>query len=148
MKSVEIRGFGELGTGIKFYELKEGELERMYLRGDVGFRYSRETRYQYYAAGGIPANTGLPGATMVGPRIAAVIRYALNKDIRFSEEAEFLPNLVGQSRYIVNSMTKLSARLSASLAVTGSFLVNFDSAPAGGKKQTDTALTLGLEAAF
>ena len=28
VKSVELRGLVELGTGIKFYELKEGELER------------------------------------------------------------------------------------------------------------------------
>ena len=148
VKSVELRGFGELGTGIKFYELKEGELERVYLRGDVGFRASHESRFQYYGDAVTPSGTGLGDITMIGPRIAAVIRYAINKDIRFSEEAEFLPNLLGPSRYLINSITKLSARLTESLAVTGSFLVTFDSSPAPGKKTTDTALVLGLEAAF
>jgi putative salt-induced outer membrane protein YdiY len=80
--------------------------------------------------------------------LGAVVRYALNKEIRFSEEAEFLPNLVGESRFLVNSTTKLNARLTAALSISVAFLLNFDSSPGGGKKSTDTALTLGLEAAF
>lgn len=148
VKSVELRGFGELGAGIKFYERKDGELERVFLRGDIGFRASHETRYQYYADKLTPANTKLPDVSMIGPRIGIVFRYALNKDVRFSEEAEFLPNVLSPSRFIFNSSTKLSARLTESLAMTGSFLVNFDSAPAPGKKDTDSALVLGLEAAF
>ena len=148
VKSVEIRGFAEVGTGIKFYERKEGDLEKMFLRGDVGLRYSHETRFQYYASPLVPKGTGLPSATMLGPRIGIVIRYALNKEIRFSEEAEFLPNLLGPSRYLVNSMTKVSARLTESLSFTGSFLVNYDSAPAADKKTTDTALVLGVDAIF
>ena len=148
VKSIELRGLAELGAGIKFYELKEGELERVYLRADVGFRYSHDRRYQYYGDAMIPKNTGLPSVTMIGPRIGAVIRYAINKDIRFSEEAEFLPNVLGAERYLVNSNTKLSARLTHSLSVGVSFLVTYDSAPAPGKQTTDTALTLGVEAAF
>ncbi|MBS1150842.1 MAG: hypothetical protein H6Q89_2540 [Myxococcaceae bacterium] len=148
VKSVELRGLGEVGAGFILYERKEGDLERIFLRADVGLRASHETRFQYYAAGMVPGGTGLPSATMLGPRLGAVIRYAVSKDIRFSEEAEFLPNVLGPSRFLFNSTTKLNARLTQSLSVSGALLVAFDSSPAGGKKTTDTALTLGLEAAF
>lgn len=148
VKSVELRGYGELGSGIIFYEKKEPDFERSYLRGDVAFRVSHESRFQYFGDANFAANTGLPDATMVGPRVGAVFRYALNKELRFSEEAEILPNLVGEARYLINSTTKLNAHLTRALSITASFLINFDSAPAGGKKTTDTALTLGVEAAF
>jgi len=148
VKSVELREFAELGAGIRFYELKEGELERVFIRADLGLRYSHESRFQYYSDGTIPGGTGLPSANLLGPRIGVIFRYALNKHVKFSEEAEFIPNLLGASRFIVNSTTKLNARLTETLSISASFLVNFDSAPAAGKRDTDTALTIGLEAAF
>lgn len=148
VKSVEARGYGEIGTGIRFYEKKEGDLERVYIRGDLAFRVQQEERFQYYASPTAPAGTALPDATLVAPRIAAVFRYAMTKDIRFSEEVEFMPNVLGQSRVLVNNVTKLNARLTESLSVSVAFIANFDSAPAAGKKDLDTALALGLEAAF
>ncbi len=148
VKSVELRKFAELGTGIRFFERKEGELERVFLRGDVGFRASHETRYQYFGDAVVPSGTPLPDVLLIGPRIAAIFRYALNKDVRVSEEAEMLFNLLGSSRTLFNSTTKLIARLSPALSISGSFLLGFDSAPAPGKQPTDTVLTLGVEAAF
>ncbi len=148
VKSVEVRGYGELGTGLRFYEKKEGDLERIYIRADLAMRFQQEERFQYYASPTTPANTGLPDATLVAPRIAATFRYAINKDIKFSEELEFLPNVLGQARVLVNNTTKLNARLTESLSISASFVANFDSAPAPGKKDLDTSLALGLEAAF
>ncbi|MBX7101233.1 MAG: DUF481 domain-containing protein [Myxococcaceae bacterium] len=152
VKSVEVRGFGELGAGIKFLEVKRNvgqkdEWEREYIRADLAFRYSRETRFQYYATPTVPTG-GLPGVTLIAPRVAGVFRFALTPGIRFSEELEFLPNIAGDARFLFNSNTKLSARLTESLALTASFLMNYDSAPAGGKKPLDTALAMGIEAAF
>lgn len=148
VKSVELRGYGEVGTGIRFYEKKEGDLEKVYLRADLAFRFQQEERFQYFATPTTPAGTALPDATLVAPRIAAVLRYAMSKDIRFSEEVEFLPNVLGQSRVLVNNTTKLNARLTESLSVSAAFIANFDSAPASGKKDLDTSLALGVEAAF
>lgn len=147
VKSVEARGFGEVGTGLTFYEKKIDDWERAYIRGDLAFRYSYESRFQYYATPTVPVGV-LPSATLVAPRAGLVFRYALNKEIRFSEELEFLPNLAGAARFLLNSNSKLNARLTESLSIAASFLVNYDSSPAGGKRPLDTALTLGLEAAF
>ena len=108
---------------------------------------SREGRFQYFATPAVPVGV-LPGATLVAPRIAAVMRFALNPGIRFSEEMEFLPNVLGDARFLFNTTSKLSAKLTTSLAITASFLLTYDSAPAGGKKPLDTSLALGLEAAF
>ncbi|MFT3842892.1 MAG: DUF481 domain-containing protein [Myxococcaceae bacterium] len=148
IKSVELREYLELGSGLKLFERKEGDFERLYLRFDIAFRYQNESRYQYIGDATTPTNTGLPGVQMVAPHFGLVFRYSLNKGVHFSEEAEVLPNLVGASRVIVNSTTKLSAQLTETFSLSGSYIVNFDSAPAGNKKTTDTALTLGLEAAF
>ncbi len=154
VKSIEARGFGELGTSITFlerketFENKELDFERVLVRADLGFRVSHETRFQYYADATVPAGTALPAVTNAGPRIGAVFRYALNKGVRFSEEVEFLPNVLGPSRFLFTSNTRLNAALTTKLSVGISFLVNFDSAPPASKQQTDTALTLGLEAAL
>ncbi len=148
IKSVELREYGELGAGIRLFQRMQADLERVYLRLDVAFRYQNESRFQYIGDKTFPTNTGLPGVQMAAPRFGLTFRYALNKDIRFSEEAEVLPNLLGESRTIVNSTTKLAARLTEALSITASDVVNFDSAPVKGKQTTDNALTLGLEAAF
>lgn len=145
VKSIEIRGFGEVGAGLRFYEKKEGDLEKIYIRADLAFRAQQEERFQYYGA---TAGTALPDATLIAPRIGAVFRYAMSKDIRFSEEIEFLPNVLGQARVLVNNTTKLNARLTESLSISAAFVANFDSAPAAGNKDLDTSLALGLEAAF
>src|SRR5262249_26068098 len=112
------------------------------------FRYQNESRYQYIGDAKTPTNTGLPSATMIAPHFGLVFRYALNKGVKLSEEAEVLPNVVGDPRTIFNSNTKLSASLTDVLSFNVNFLVNYDSKPAGNKKPTDTALTLGVEATF
>ena len=87
----------------------------------------------------------LPGATLYAPKLGVAFRYAFSKDVRIFEDAEVLPNVVGESRVVVNNLTKLTARLVGTLAASMGFTVNFDSAPAPGKKSTDTALSVGLE---
>ena len=150
VKSVEYRWYGEVGAGLTFVNKKEGEKEkeweRLFLRLDLAGRFAHEARYQYY-----PTLLALPSANLVAPRLGVVFRYAVTKGIRFSEEAEVMPNVLGETagkRVLVNSTTKLSAQLTEMLSVNVAFLVNSDSVPAAGKKPVDTALTVGLEAAF
>ncbi len=143
VKSMEYRATGEAGAGFTVLNEKVEDLEKMFLKFDLAFRYSHESRYQYY-----PTPMGLPTADIVAPRIGLVFRYAFNKAIRFSEEAETILNFLGSFRALINSNTKLSARLTEALAVNVAFLVTEDTLPAPGKKQADTALTVGLEASF
>ncbi|MBX7115580.1 MAG: DUF481 domain-containing protein [Myxococcaceae bacterium] len=150
VKSVEYRWYGEAGAGLTFLNKKEGEKdkewERAFLRVDLAARYAHEARFQYY-----PTLLALPAADLVAPRVGVVFRYAVTKGIRFSEEAEVMPNVLGETagkRVLVNSTTKLSAQLTEMLSTNVAFLVNSDSVPAPGKKPVDTALTVGLEAAF
>jgi putative salt-induced outer membrane protein YdiY len=119
---------------------KEGELERMLLRTDLAFRYANESRFQYY-----PTPMSLPGATLYAPKLGVAFRYAFSNEVKFLEDAEVLTNVGGSSRVVVNNLTKLTARLVKSLSASLGFTVNFDSAPAPGKKSTDTALSVGLE---
>ena len=143
VKSVEEVGFVEAGTGITWAEVKEGELQKLLVRTDVALRYAREYRFQYY-----PFQMTLPTRDLLGPKIGVAFRYALSKDVIFSQDAELVPNLLGESRLLVSATTKLSSHLTESLSLGVSFRLDSDSRPAPGKVPTDSALTVGVEVAL
>ncbi len=151
MKNVESRSIGELGAGLTFFQKKEADFEKLYLRLDLAMRAGYETRFQYFPT---PASVDVYGIIILAPRIAATFRWSFNKDVRLTEELEFIPFLLSPTlgRLLINNNTKLSAKLTEGLALTTSVLVNFDSMPpkAGmlDRKTTDVALTVGLDANF
>jgi hypothetical protein len=141
VKSVEFRGIGEAGVAIYWINVKEADFTKWLLRTDVAFHYAHESRFQYY-----PSPTmSLPSATLYAPKLGVAFRYSLSKDIVFAEDAEFLPNVGGESRFVINSLTKLTTRLVGQLNLAVGFTVNYDSAPAASKVPTDTTLSVGLE---
>lgn len=142
VKSVEIRSTGEVGATVVWVDAKGPTGWATSLRTDLGFRIAEERRYQYFPT---PAPADPPSVMLYAPRAGLAFRYALSKDVLFSEDAEILPNVVGESRVVVNSLSKISTRLSRSLAFGVGFTVNHDSAPAEGKVATDTALALTLD---
>ena len=141
--SIEARPYGEAGLGILWIDEKEGDLSKLVLGTDIGFRYGREFRFQYYTT---PLN--LDDVNIVAPRFGLAFRYALSKHVIFTEDAEVLPMVVGDSRVLVTSVTKVAARIVGPLAVTVGFQVHYDSRPSADKVSTDTALSVGLEASF
>ncbi|MGC4119176.1 MAG: DUF481 domain-containing protein [Myxococcales bacterium] len=141
--SIEERPFGEAGVGILWLDEMEGDLSKLKLNTDVAFRYAKEIRFQYY-----PEKMNLPDVDIAAPRIGLAFRYALNKNVIFTEDAEVLPNILGEVRWLVNSNTKISARVVNPLSIYISLLVKYDSKPAQGKVDTDTALAFGVEAGF
>ena len=151
MKNVESRSIGELGAGLTFFQKKEADFEKLYLRLDLAMRAGYETRFQYFPT---PAPVDVYGIIILAPRIAATFRWSFNKDVRLTEELEFIPFLLSPTlgRLLINNNTKLSAKLTEGLSLTTSVLVNFDSMPprAGAldRKTTDVALTVGLDANF
>jgi hypothetical protein len=143
VKSVEVRGIGEAGIGLQWWDEKRADGGSSSLRTDLAFRYVRETRFQYY-----PTRVDLPDLDLGGPRVGVDFRYGLSKDILFSEEAEVVPNILGDARVLFTSRTQLISKLTEDLSLSTSFLVQYDSAPAPGKQDTDTALSVSLEVAF
>jgi uncharacterized protein DUF481 len=143
VKSIEYRVSGEAGSGITWVEDVEGDLTKLLLRTDLGFRYARESRFQYY-----PSYKKIGDVDLAAPRLAVAFRYALNKDLLFTEDAEILPNIIGDFRYLLNSSSKLSVRLTQIFSFATSLQILHDSAPAPGKKDTDGILTIGLELAL
>ncbi len=150
VKNVEAREFGEVGTGLTFLNEKRGDLEHLFLRLDLAMRAGYETRVQYF-----PFVTPVdPYAIIIlAPRAALAFRWAPNKDVRFSEECEAIPSVLAPTlgRLLVNSTTKLNARLTETVSLTTAFIVNYDSMPPPSvpkKLSTDIALTAGLEATF
>ncbi|MCC7382294.1 MAG: DUF481 domain-containing protein [Deltaproteobacteria bacterium] len=140
VKSVELRGSPEGGIGLLWYEDKREDFVFTSLQTDLAFRYTKELRFQYF-----PVNKNLDDIDLFAPRLGVAFRYAASKDAVLTEDAEVLPNIIGDARVLVNSTTKLAVKLTEVLAFTTAFLVKYDSAPAEGKKPTDTSLTAGLQ---
>ena len=143
VKSVEIRGYGDLGVGAVWLDKKEGDLQKLYLKTDLSIRVQPEVRQQYY-----PTGENLDDAMFVGPRIAATFRYSFTKTTFFTEDIELLPNVLGSPRVLINNATKLGVGIVGAFSVTAGFAVKYDSAPAENRKQTDTQLLIGVEANF
>jgi putative salt-induced outer membrane protein YdiY len=143
IKSVEFRGTGEVGAGVIFWDETKEDGRSSSLRTDLAFRFMRETRFQYY-----PTPMDLADVDLGGPRVGLALRYSVSKDIVFTQEAEAVPNVLGESRLLVNTTSKLLARLTESLSLGTSFVLQYDSAPAEGKVTTDTALSGTLEMSF
>jgi hypothetical protein len=143
VKSLEWRPSGEAGLGYAWIDSKSGD-EAVFLRTDLGLHVAKDFRFQYD-----PTPLDLPDADLfVAPRLAVAFRYELSKTSVFSEDAEILPNLNGPSRVLANSITKVGAKLSAALQLGAAFTATYDSAPAGGKKDTDTVLAVTLDYVF
>jgi len=142
VKSVELRSTGELGASVVWVDAGGDSGWKTTLRTDLGLRVSNERRYQYYP---VAAPLAEDSITLTAPRAGIAFRYAMSKDVLFSEDAEILPNVIGDSRVLVNSISKVSTRLSRTLAFGVSFTVNHDSDPAPSKVATDTALALTLD---
>jgi len=152
MKNIESRTIGEAGAGLTFFNKKEGDLEKLFLRLDLAARAGYETRFQYFPVPGAVKDYGI---ILLAPRAALAFRWGFSKDVRLTEDLEFIPFVLAPTagRLLINNTTKLSARLTEALALTTAVIVNFDSMPpegAGGltRKPTDVALTVGVEAAF
>jgi hypothetical protein len=153
MKNIESRTIGEVGTGMTFFNVKEGDFEKLFFRFDLAARAGYETRFQYF-----PTVSAIDpyAIAILAPRAAVAFRWAFSKHVRVSEELEVIPFLLAPDlgRLLINNTTKLNARLTESVSLSLNFLMNFDSSPpqppASGlqRKQTDVALTVGVEAAF
>jgi putative salt-induced outer membrane protein YdiY len=143
VKSVEVRGTGEAGAGISWWDEKSPDGKFTSLRTDLAFRYFREARFQYY-----PSKLDLEDVDLGGPRVGVSFAYGLSKDTVFTEEAEAIPNVLGESRLLVNSTSKLTVGLTDSLSVGTSFVLQYDSSPPPGKVSTDTALAANVQVNF
>ena len=145
LKAIEERPYGELGISLLWWDEKVGDLQKSTFKTDLGFRYGREFRFQYYPTQIGPSDPAFAAVDIVAPRVGAAYRYAVSKDIIFTEDLSLLANLVGEARLLFGSTSKLSTRLTEKVSLGVSFVVTDDTVPAKGKVPTDTALTVGLE---
>ena len=143
IKSVEARGIGEAGLGVVWWDEKKPDGGESYLRVDLALRYGRELRYQYY-----PTRENLPDVSLGGPRVGATFRHGVSRDIAILEEVSALPSLLEGSRLLLTNQTQLSVRLTSTLAVATTFLLQYDSLPAPGKLPLDTSLSVSATVTF
>lgn len=141
--SIELRSDAEAGVGLMFLDYKQGTMQTLLLRTDVGIRYADQRPFQYY-----PTPLGLPELQELSPRIGVAFRYAPTKDFVFSEQAEVIPDVLDPNPVFLNNTTQLTAHLVKSLSLAVSFVLNYNSQPPPGKLPTDTALNVSAELAF
>jgi putative salt-induced outer membrane protein YdiY len=140
VKSIEVRYSEEVGVGYAWLDWAGGD-QKVFLRTDAGFRLAEEYRFQYYP---VSARLDPRDFFFKGPRLGAAFRWQMNKTVLFSEDVEVLPNL-GDSRVLVNSVSKLSAKLFGPMAIGIGYTVNYDSAPPAPKIPWDTTLAITLD---
>jgi hypothetical protein len=148
VKSIESRGYGEAGASFTLFNEKVEDLEKLFVRFDVALRGGRETRWIYFPNPGPPVTYAVP---LLAPRVAGTIRWALNKNFRLSEDFEVLPSMLAPTagRFLINSNTKVNARITENVSLALGFLINIDTQPpAANLRPFDYALTAGAEAAF
>jgi putative salt-induced outer membrane protein YdiY len=141
VKSIEVRGTAEAGASLIWFEDKKEDFVVSSLRTDLGFRYQKEGRYQFY-----PTEMDLPDVKLIAPRLALAFRYALSEGLIFTEDADIAPDIVDNpGRFLLNTTSKLSVRLTQSLSFGVGLTINHDSEPAPDKEKTDSALNISLE---
>jgi hypothetical protein len=148
IKSIESRGYGEAGASFTLFNEKVEDLEKLFVRFDVALRGGRESRWIYFPRSAPPVTYIVP---LLSPRVAGTIRWALNKNFRLSEDFEVLPSMLAPTagRFLINSNTKVNARITENVSLTLGFLINIDTQPpAANLRPFDYALTAGAEAAF
>ncbi|XXF76206.1 DUF481 domain-containing protein [Myxococcaceae bacterium GXIMD 01537] len=143
LASIELRLDGEAGVGFTLIE-RETEYEKEeLLRLDLGLHYSNEARFQYFED-----KKNLPDVDLLAPGVRLTFYYPINERLKFTQYAEFFPNILGDSRFLVESTSKVSAYITNRLALSTNIVVDVDTAPAEGKKVADLAVTLGAEFEF
>lgn len=141
--NIEFQVFGEAGVGLVWFERVEDDFVKSKLSTDLGFRYTREHRFQYYRE-----RTNLPNVDIYSPAIKASFRYALTKTAVFTEELEVLPDIVDTRNVRAVSTAAISAQIDKGIALSLGFKVRYIGVPAEGAKTTDTELAAGVTWAF
>jgi hypothetical protein len=141
--SIEERPQGEFGGSVLWFDVKEGELAKTSLKTDLGLVAGYEYRQQYY-----PTVAHLDSVAIVAPHLGVAYKYAASKEIQFSNDLDLSPNVINAVRLILVDSAKITARLSEGINLAIGFKLNWDTLPAAGKKELDTATLISLEIAL
>ena len=143
--SIESRPLGEIGASIIWFDVKEGDLAKTSLKTDLGFVAGREYRFNYYPT---PSGSSPAYVNIVAPHLGIAYKYAVSKEISFSNDLDLSPNVLDAVRVLFADTAKLSARLTETINLAVGFTLTWDSIPAPGKKELDTATLISLEVAL
>lgn len=134
----------EIGAGVQWFDVKDGDWQRTGLRTDLGLRYARERRRGYFGEMTGP----LPGEERIAPRAAVAFNWGFSQEVSLSSEAEAVVAVGDGGRLMVKAATKLSSRLSRAVTLGVGYIAHHDSDPAPGKVHWDTELATVLEVGF
>jgi putative salt-induced outer membrane protein YdiY len=140
LANLALRTEAELGVDFTLLERVEDEDDEALLRVFVGGHFAHDERTAYDAG-----EAELEDVNLWSPALALTFQYDLNERVHLRQDGRVLPNIVGDSRVLLESTTKLSVQMTSHFALTTFFKLKHDSEPAAGAVPTDTVLTLGGE---
>lgn len=145
LKNIQWRPIGELGVAMTWFDVKEGDLAKTSLRTDLGLQLGKEFRRQYPDDLEFSPNQD---QTIAAPRLGIAFRYAVTKDVIFTEDLG-VAIAIGineqKARTLTTSLSKLMAKVTDASALGISFGFLNDSVPVAGKKNTDLTLAVTLD---
>jgi len=145
--NIRYQAYGELGMVIIWWEVERHGFVKSRLRTSLGARLMRESRAEYYVP--LPQLPVRLGDRWVwGPDVTLNYRYALNKDVFISEDADLLYNVADASDMRFGSTTTLGAKMTSRVSLQTSVKVRYIGEPAEGKQSFDGELSTGLNFTF
>lgn len=142
--SIQLQGSGELGLTLVWWEIERDGYVKSRLRTSIGLRYMREIRRQFY-----PERADISmDRNIWGPPITVNYRYALTRNIYFTEDFDVLYDVNSSKDVRINSQTVLAAGITDHVGLQIGFNVRYIGQPAENRRSTDTELTAGLNFSF
>ena len=145
VKAIDYRPAIEGGASLTWFEEKKEDFVLQSLRTDLGLRYAFESRFQFF-----PVEMDIPDDKILAPRLGVAFRFAPSELLIFNQDLEILPDVLqaeGESgtRVLLNSISKVTVKLTNRLSFALALDLKYDSQPAGELKDLDSALLVGLE---
>jgi hypothetical protein len=132
IQDIDVRAVASVGVGYVVW--KDSDDELLALEGGVSGIYTR------FGNGDDPLS---PAA-----RAAATFKEIIFKDVRFTQEAEFLLPIDDPSAFLVRARTALGVPLAEGWAMKTSLDVNYTADPAVGRRPFDILFLVGIEYQF
>ncbi len=141
--SIRYQAYGDLGVVIIWWEVERHGFVKSRLRTSLGARLMRESRAQFY-----PTHVRLGDRWVYGPDVTVNYRYAINRDVYVTEDADLLYDVADNKDMRFNSTTTLAAKMTDRLSLQAGIKLRYIGEPAQGKKSLDGELSTGLNFAF
>ncbi len=120
--SIAWQGYGESGISLLWWEHINGDFLRSRLRTSLGFRATREHRFQFYPD---PLELDEPYRSIYGPTVTANFRFGMSRAAYFFEDAAIYQDAVTTADTRVTSSTGITAQINQRVSLSVTYKVRY-----------------------